>query len=175
VDPASGAIRDFIHVPASVRQGVWPHSVERLAAVPWAAALVAHHALTVYDRLRHDLEWRDFFPAMTALRDHHLARSGGDLKTLVRDYVYVRLGDLLSLAFCTRAAEPASIGPWTIRLEIEQLHVTPNPFVLDLPFAVEAREIPDVPYASDEALRTAVDAGHSRALEGRIVAPQPVH
>jgi hypothetical protein len=85
---------------------------------------------------------------MTALRDEHLARAGGELKALVRDYVYVRLGDLLSLAFCTRAREPVSLGPWTIRLDGARLHVSPNPFVMDVTFAIEAREIPDVP--SDE-------------------------
>lgn len=174
VDPATATIRDFSHVPATVRQGVWPHSVERLAAAPWAAALVAHHAVTVYDRYRHDPEWQDFFPAMTARRDAHVARAGGELKALVRDYVYVRLGDLISLAFCTRATAAESLGPWTIRLDGAHLHVTPSPFVLDVTFAVEAREIPDVPYPTDEALRAAVAAAPSRALEG-VVVVAPVH
>ena len=166
VDPDTSTIRDFMQVPAHVRQGVWPRSVDRLAGAPWAAALVAHHAVTVYDRYRHDAVWQDFFPAMTALRDQHLARSGGHLKTLVRDYVYVRLGDLLSLAFCTGAATPASLGPWTIRLDGARLHVAPSPFVLDVDFAIEAREIPDVPYPTDDALRAAISAGPSRAIEG---------
>ncbi|HUU32577.1 MAG TPA: DUF3891 family protein [Vicinamibacterales bacterium] len=175
VDPATATIRDFIAVPAAVRQNVWPRSVECLAAAPWAAALVAHHALTVYDRYRHDPEWQDFFPGMTALRETHRARAGGDLKALVRDYVYVRLGDLISLAFCTGATAPASLGPWTIRLDGTHLHVTPSPFVLDVMFAIAAREIPDVPYPSDEALRAAVAAAPSRPLEGMVVVPEPAH
>ena len=175
VDPATGVIHDFIRVPAEVRQGVWPRSVDRLAGAPWAAALVAHHAVTVYDRFRDDPAWRDFFPAMTALRDTHVGRSGGDLKTLVRDYVYVRLGDLLSLTFCMRAADPVSLGPWTIRLDGDTLHVTPNPFVLDLPFAIAAREIPDMPYPTDQMLHTAIDDGPARALQGTVVVPEPVH
>jgi len=174
VDPATGVVLDFIHVPAAVRQRVWPVSVEKLAAAPWAAALVAHHAVTVYDRYRHDPEWQDFFPALTALRDHYLHRAGGALKTLVRDYVYLRLGDLISLAFCTRATTAEALGPWTIRLDGAHLHVTPSPFVLDVTFAVEAREIPDVPYPNDAALRAAVAAAPSRALEG-VVVVAPVH
>ncbi len=166
VDPETSTIRDFLQVPVAVRQGVWPRSVDRLAGAPWAAALVAHHAIAVYDRYRHDAEWRDFFPAMTALRDAHLARSGGELKALIRDYVYVRLGDLLSLAFCTRATAPESLGPWTIRLDGARLHVAPSPFVLDVDFAVEAREIPNVPYPTDGALRAALVAGPSRAIAG---------
>jgi hypothetical protein len=174
VDPFTGTIRDFLHVPVEVRQGVWPVSVAALAAAPWAAALVAHHAVTVYDRFRADAAWQTFFPAMTALRDEHLARAGGELKALVRDYVYVRLGDLLSLAFCTRAREPVSLGPWTIRLDGARLHVSPNPFVMDVTFAIEAREIPDVPYRTNEALAAAIEAGRSRALEG-VVAVEPAH
>lgn len=166
VDAATATIRDFIGVPAPVRQSVWPRSVADLAAAPWAAALVAHHAITVYDRYRHDPEWHGFFPAMTSLRDEHLARAAGDLKALVRDYVYLRLGDLVSLTFCTATATPASLGPWTIRLVGPRVHVTPNPFAIELPFAVEAREIPDVPYPTDAALRAAIAAGRPRAIEG---------
>lgn len=168
VDPATGTIRDFMTVPLDVRQGVWPVSVDLLNAAPWAAALVAHHALSVYDRFRPDAAWAEFFARMTALRDEHLARAGGDLKALAKDYVYVRLGDLLSLAFCTRAATPSELGPWTIRLDDATLRVRPNPFVLDVPFAIEAREIPDLPYPTDGALRDAIAAGRSRALEGVV-------
>ncbi len=174
VDPATGRIHDFMRVPLQVRQGVWPVSVARLAAAPWAAALVAHHAVTVYGRYRNDPEWQEFFPSMTALRDEHVGRAGGNQKTLVRDYVYLRLGDLLSLAFCTRQAAPETLGPWTIRLEGERLHVTPNPFVLDVSFAVEAKEIPDAPYPTDEALHAAIATGPSRALEG-VVAVDATH
>lgn len=174
VDPTTGRIHDFVSVPVDVRQRVWPASVALLAAAPWSAALVAHHAVTVYDRYRQAPEWLDFFPLMTALRDEHLARSGGDHKALVRDYVYLRLGDLLSLAFCTRAAAPESLGPWTIRLDGGRLHVTPNPFVMDVSFAIEAREIADVPYPTDDALRAAVAAAPSRALTG-VVAVEAAH
>lgn len=174
VDPDSGRIRDFVHAPLEVRQGVWPVSVEALSAAPWAAALVAHHAISVYDRFRGDRDWHAFFPAMAALRDRFLAQAGGDMKALARDYVYVRLGDVLSLTFCTRAREAHTLGPWTIRLDGTRLHVTPNPFVLDVGFAIEAREIPDQPYRTDEALHAAIAAAPSRILDG-VVAVDAAH
>lgn len=174
VDPATGVVLDFIHVAVPVRQGVWPVSVERLAAVPWAAALVAHHAVSVYGRYRGQAEWDGFFERMTALRDEYLQRAGGEMDALVRDYVYVRLGDLLSLTFCTRAETPEVLGPWTIRLDGSRLHVTPNPFLLDVTFAIEAREIPAVRYPTNEALAAAIAAGRSRALEG-VVAVEAAH
>ena len=174
VNPATSSVFDFVHVPASVRQSVWPRAVGMLAHAPWAAALVAHHALTVYDRYRADDAWRDFFPAMAQLRDAHVAAADLPSKALVRDYVYVRLGDLLSLAFCMNTPEPQALGPWTIRLEGSRLLALPSPFASDVPFTIEAREIPDVAYATDQALRDAVAAAPVRVLQG-VVASRPVH
>ena len=75
VDPATGGVADFIKVPVSVRQGVWPRAVARLEGEPWAAALVAHHAWFVYERFRTsaDPEWTAFFADMAAARDAWLA------------------------------------------------------------------------------------------------------
>ena len=101
VDPATGAIRDFVGVPAEVKQAVWPRCLEALIDAPWAAALVAHHAISVYDRFRCDGAWTAFFVRMEAARTLHLEATGGTMEALVRDYVYVRLGDLASLAFCS--------------------------------------------------------------------------
>jgi len=47
VDPRTGSVVDFISAPLSVRHGVWPRAIARLTADPWAAALVAQHAITV--------------------------------------------------------------------------------------------------------------------------------
>ena len=69
IDSATGEILDFIHAPVAVRQRVWPRAVARLADDSWAAALIAQHALTAYDRFRQDPEWTDFFDRMTATRD----------------------------------------------------------------------------------------------------------
>jgi len=50
VNPTTGTVVDFVSAPLSVRHAVWPRGIARLADDPWAAALVAQHALTVYDR-----------------------------------------------------------------------------------------------------------------------------
>jgi Protein of unknown function (DUF3891) len=54
VNTETGSIFDFVSAPLSVRHAVWPRGVRRLASTPWAAALVAQHAITVYDRFRSD-------------------------------------------------------------------------------------------------------------------------
>ncbi|MEZ5292624.1 MAG: DUF3891 family protein [Vicinamibacterales bacterium] len=168
VDVATGTVLDFVHVPASVRQGVWSVSVGLLASMPWAAALVAHHAVTVYDRFRPAPEWHGFFDTMTALRREHLGRAGGDLPALAQDYVFLRLGDLLSLAFCTATDATAEFNGWAVRLEGTRVHVTPNLFRTAVRLDVAAREIPDVPYATNDALAAAIAAGVPRTLEGAI-------
>ena len=76
VDPESGKVMDFVSAPLSVRHGVWPRGIARLADDPWAAALVAQHVLTVYDRYRSDDEWTAFFVEMAAARARML-RAGG--------------------------------------------------------------------------------------------------
>ena len=156
-DAATGRVFDFITVPVPLRQAVWPRGVTRLAqSDPWAAALVAHHAATVYDRFRPDPEWHGFFAGMEATRDRLLELSGGSRRDLDRDYRFLRLGDLASLAFCTRTADTLSFDEWSFRLEGDRLVVSPDPFAgRELPLAVHARAIPDVPFESDAAFHAA--------------------
>ena len=68
VDPATGQIFDFVSAPAGIRQAVWPRGIARLADDPWAAALVAQHAITIYDRFRPREPWRPFFAEMEEAR-----------------------------------------------------------------------------------------------------------
>ena len=68
LDPECGDVMDFVSAPLSVRHGVWPRGIARLADDPWAAALVAQHVLTVYDRYRSDSAWTAFFAEMKTAR-----------------------------------------------------------------------------------------------------------
>src|SRR3954465_10810061 len=99
VDPVTGAPLDFVSAPVAVRRGVWPRGVQRLAARPWAAALVAQHAMAVYERYRADPSWSAFFTGMAELRDEMVRASRERADDLAGDYRFVRLGDLISLAF----------------------------------------------------------------------------
>jgi hypothetical protein len=168
-NPDTGRPFDFVTIPAAVRQGVWPHAVAALADAPWAAALVAHHALTVYDRFRADTSWDAFFVELEDLRARRLAAAGGTMDLLVRDYVYVRLGDLVSLVFCNAWTEAQVLGPWTIRLDAGQLLVEPNPFARDVPIEVEARALPDLRYDNQASLQAAWRAAPRTAVRGVVV------
>jgi hypothetical protein len=166
VDPRTGRVFDFVSAPASVRQGVWPRAIARLAAAPWSAALVAEHAITVYDRYRSDPQWVAFFAALERDRDRLVAHAGRSLDDLRRDYPFVRIGDLLSLLFCARWDEDTFDG-WTFARDGDHLKITPDALGSErIPFSITARRIPDRPYASDDDLRDTLRDAPEVTLQG---------
>ena len=169
IDPATGEPFDFIHVPAEVRQDVWPRGITRLVDDPWSAALVAQHAVVVYDRYRGDPAWHRFFPAMEAQRDALVQASGGRIEDLVADYRLVRLGDLISLMFCTGWTEPQQFEEWTITRADDDVVIHPNPFGGEvLAIDVPARQLPHRTYRSDEELRQALSTAASTVHRGTV-------
>lgn len=170
VDPATGRVYDFVHLPAPSRQAVWPRGVGRLSDDPWAAALVAHHAITVYDRYRDDPVWMSFFAEMASLRAALLEAGGLSVDELREDYTFVRLGDLLSLVFCARWVEPQQFDRWTIRLDGDIVTVSPALFDRDQAIAVDARAIANVAYQSDEQLRATLGSAPAVTLTGVLAA-----
>lgn len=169
VNPDTGEIFDFIHAPVATRQAVWPRAVDRLSDDPWAAALVAQHALTAYDRYRQDPEWSSFFGLMAAKRDELVALADGDLENLLADYLFVRLGDLISLTFCLRASGEQQFADYTIARAGEGVRVAPWPFEPDaVAVEVEARVLPARVFGTDEELRNALGEAKVRILRGEV-------
>jgi hypothetical protein len=165
-----GSIADFLTAPYRVRHGVWPRAIERLSYSPWAAALVAQHALTVYGRFRASAEWSAFFSAMQTARTRMLDASGLPLAELAADYPFVRLGDLISLAFCT-ATSGHSYADWTVDVTGAEIKVSPQPFGgAVIPFEIEARIIPRRAFQSDADLRAEVQAARPTTLRGEVTA-----
>ena len=173
VDPETGSVVDFVSAPLSVRHGVWPRAIARLADDPWAAALVAQHAITVYDRFRSDAEWASFFADMEAARDAMVRASGIPLDDLVADYPFVRLGDLISLTFCTGWTDAQRFGDWTVELAGTRVVVTPDPFGgATIPIEINARAIRNQPFRSDAELRDALRDATTTALRGEVAGRQ---
>lgn len=170
VNPATGHAADFISVALSVRHAVWPRGIARLADDPWAAALVAQHALTVYDRFRSDRTWRSFFAAMEATRDTWLRASGRPLEDLAVDYPFLRLADLISLAFCTGSTDVQTFGEWAVQPSGARVIVTPDVFGgATIPVAITARVIHEQSFRSDAELRDALRDAASTTLRGEVV------
>jgi Protein of unknown function (DUF3891) len=176
VEPSTGRVLDFINIPAEIRQEVWPRAVARLANEDvWAAALVAQHAVTIYDRYRSDPGWREFFPQLERIRDDLAGAAGRTEAQLTSDYQFVRIGDLISLVFCNQWDEPQSFAQWSFRRDGDNVVVSPDGFGgRDLPIAVRARQIPSRRYESSEELQRVVRISPVVTLAGTVVATAAV-
>jgi uncharacterized protein DUF3891 len=150
VDPASGCLLDFVHAPDAVRQEVWPRSIRRLAHSPYAAALVAQHALHVYRDNRSNPAWQPFLARIEDLRTEQLRRAAPlTLDDLVADYFFVRMGDLVSLCFANNWPGPRREGEYSIRVQGPRVMVTPDPFEGDsVPLSLPARRLAARAFAS---------------------------
>lgn len=170
VDPLTGEVADFIHARTDVRQGVWPRVVGMLADDnPWAATLVAHHALTVYSRLRANPDWHGFFTRMGVVRDALLAKSGLKAVDLEADYTFLRLGDLISLAFCTGSNDLNQFAGYRVELFRERVIVTPDLFGgMEIPIQISALELPQRRFASDDELHDALVLATPTSLAGTV-------
>lgn len=151
---------DFVSVPAAVKHRIWPRAVDRIGRdEPYAAALIAQHALTVHGQQRTDPEWRPFFEAMDARLDSMLARAGPDCSartTLEADYRFVQAGDQLSLIFCNGWRIPFPRLGGRMILNGDSLVLSPDPFAgARIPMRVMARRLPGGMYSSAEDLRAA--------------------
>ena len=174
-DASSGGVLDFMHVPLDVRQGVWPRSVALLHATPYAAALVAQHAIHIFVRFRGHDEWTPFFVQMEQLRDEALARSGAvPLETLIHEYRFVRLGDLISLTFCNAWPDvPGEDYGFTIRRDGTRVVIAPDPFAgREVPVAITGRLLPHEPLTDAAAARAAWEAA-SRVTVSGVVSGAP--
>lgn len=170
IDPATGEVADFIRARTEVRQGVWPRIVGALAEEdPYAATLVAHHALTVYTRLRANPDWSLFFTRMGVIRDALLKKSGRTPLELEADYVFVRLGDLISLAFCTGSNDLNQFAGHRVELFRDKVIVTPDLFAgMDIPIAISAVELPTNKFKNDAELHEALPTGWAVTLAGSV-------
>jgi hypothetical protein len=181
LDAATGRLLDFIAAPAETRQGVWPRGVERLAHSPYAAALVAQHALHIYRRYRHDAIWSGFFSAMEAARDRHLGAASPPrtLEDLQSDYFFLRAGDLASLTFCNgwndiRNDFQAEESGYAIRFDGRRLTISPDPFGgREIPFEIAARELPARAFRSASEARDIFQAAPTIILRGVASGPTP--
>ncbi len=169
VDATTGALLDFITAPETIRRAIWPHGVARLAHTPYAAALVAQHALHIYRRNRDAAAWHSFFDEMEALRAQFLrAAAPATLDALLHDYRWVRTGDVLSLAFCNGWTEVQTDERGrSAQLIGERLVVTPDPFAGErVPLAIAGREMSDTPFASEADARAAYARAPAATLSG---------
>jgi hypothetical protein len=174
INPASGVPFDFISAPSAVRQGVWPRGVARLANDPWAAALVAQHAIVIFNRYRGDPAWAQFFTEMESLRREMVQASELPLPELLADYWFLGLGDLISLTFCNGWTDVQTFDPWSVRLTGSQVSVWPTLFEgAAIPIAIQMREIRRRVFRSDAELRDELATAPFASIQGVVTSSPP--
>jgi hypothetical protein len=106
---------------------------------------------------------------MEEARDASLRASGRPFDDLAADYPFVRLGDLISLAFCTGSTDVQTFGEWTAGLSGTRVAVTPDPFAgATIPVAISARMIHRHAFGSDAELHDALRHASSTILRGEV-------
>jgi hypothetical protein len=171
VDEATGELLDFIALPDALKRETSSRGIERLASDPYAAALVAQHRLHVYRRYADDPGWRSFFGDVAAARDAYLRAAGPiPLEQLLRDYTFVRAGDLASLAFCNNWTDVEADGcGYAMRLEGQSMRIVPDPFGgRTIEIAIDAREIARQSFGSAADARRAVASAPIVTLRGFV-------
>jgi len=169
-----GAVADFISAPLEVRRGVWPRGAASLANDPWAAALVAQHAVFVFSRFEGDPDWAPFFSQMTDLRERYRSLAGLPFDALEQDYDYVRLGDLISLAFCNRWTDEQNHAGYAITGDGTHLAIQPDPFAgATIPLEIAARCLPNRRYADAADARQAWEGARAVTVIGSVSGARP--
>ena len=161
LDETTGRLLDFTEVPDAVKRDTSTRGIEPLASDPYAAALCAQHRLHVYRRYVGNPEWTEFFADMTTARDSFLhAAGGGSLDEFLRDYWFVRAGDLASLAFCNNWVDTPDDGcGYSFKMAGTSLTIVPDPLngrTIDID--IEARVIEHQSFAAAVEAQRALDA-----------------
>jgi hypothetical protein len=152
-----------------VRQAVWPRGVARLSHDPWAAALVAHHAIAIFERFRGDSAWEWFFTEMETTRTMMKNASRSSLDALIDDYRFVALGDLISLTFCNGWRDVQGFEEWSVQLAGDAVSVSPDPFGgVSIPVEIQAKQIRRRSFADDAELREVLAASPLTLLRGVV-------
>lgn len=165
-----GNVLDFVHAPDHVRHALWVRGIERLADTPYAAALVAQHAIHVYERKRAEPAWKTFFDDMEAARALHLGRTSASREVLWADYAHLRLADLISLTFCNGwRDQKQDHGGYSVRGDEPGVTVSPDPFgSARITMEVTAAVIPDAPFSSSADVLKAIERGERQTLTGVV-------
>ena len=166
-DASNGAPLDFMSVPDQLKQSIWPRALDRLAPIsPYAAALVAQHAIAIYGSHRDEPAWNAFFDDMATRREQQRARTDYSDHELQDDYRFLGVVDLLSLSFCNAWFEEQERFGCRVRYAGEGIDISPALFAGLVPLRIRARRLPNRRYASTADLRAAFEDAPPEIIDG---------
>jgi hypothetical protein len=153
-DAGRGLPHDFLSLPRRERIEIWERGPCRFAAErPYAALLIARHALGLFRNRRGEEDWDRLLDFLEDFAAGLLAETGAAREELEADYPLIDLADLISLTACTRRSEPAGrYGTRIEPLEDGELCLEPFPLAGATTFRVPCRRIPRRDYRGDADL-----------------------
>lgn len=158
-DAERGRPYDFITLPARDRIEIWERGTCRFAtARPYAALLIARHALQLFRGRRGEEGWDPFLDFLEDFARGLLAETGVRSAELEADYRWIDLADLIALTACRRSQVPQEpVERYGVRIESleapeETVRLDPFPLAGATTFRVPCRHLPgDAAFAGDAA------------------------
>jgi len=159
VNPATGRPHTFQTIPPDLRSEIWLRGVVRFQETqPYASLLVAEHASQLLQDHRARPAWSSFFQTLDEARGalaEELAPGTSDTlaeSEVSRDYRFLELADLLSLAVCSDWSSPFERSGIRFSFKEGTLSLDPFPLAGSTTFQVRYRTIPDRDYSGDADL-----------------------
>lgn len=170
-DAGHGLPHDFLTLPRRERIEIWERGPCRFAAErPYAALLVARHALNLFRDRRGEEDWDGLLDFLGDFAEGLLAETGATREELEADYPLIDLADLISLTACTRRSEP--LERYGTRIEpgpeSGELRLEPFPLAGATTFRVPCRRIPRRDYRGDADLGGELAAARWEEMNVRI-------
>jgi hypothetical protein len=149
-DAERGRPYDFITQPRQERIELWERGTCRFAAErPYAALLIARHALNLFRGRRGEEEWDPFLDFLEDFEGNLLEETGAGREELEADYPLIDLADLISLTACTRRREPVERHGVRIVPGDGEVRLAPFPLAGATTFRVPCRRVPVREYRGD--------------------------
>lgn len=175
-DAERGRPYDFITLPARDRIEIWERGTCRFAtARPYAALLIARHALQLFRARRGEEGWDPFLDFLEDFAHGLLAETGVPREELEADYRWIDLADLVALTACRQSQEPQEpVERYGVRIEAleapeETVRLDPFPLVGATTFRVPCRHLPgDAGFAGDAAFAGELAAARWGEMTVRI-------
>jgi hypothetical protein len=152
-DAERGRPHDFLSLPRQERIEIWERGTTRFAARrPYAALLIARHALNFFRSRREEEEWAAFVGFLEDFERSLLEETGVSREELNADYRLIDLADQISLAACNGWRE--SVARYGVRIEPRDgtLGLDPFPLAGATSFRIPCRRIPKRVYRGDADL-----------------------
>jgi hypothetical protein len=152
-DAGRGRPHDFITLSEGERIELWERGVCRFAAErPYAARLIARHALNLFHNRRGEAGWEPFLDFLGDFERTLSEETGVPRAELEADYRLIDLADQISLAACMAAREPAERRGLRIEPADGEVRLDPFPLAGATTFRVPCRRIPARDYRGDADL-----------------------